>query len=175
MTSGLCECGCGLPTGPGSQYRQGHNRRALTEFRFDGTKQRWYVVMRNGKRYLWYRVVMWNKLGRELDRGETVHHINGDSTDDRPENLALLSPSEHSRLHGSTPEVAERMRRANAIAARNRDTRIDVVCAGCQVTFRAPRWRRERYGELYCTVDCANEARREGKTGIKRVMAERAA
>ncbi len=47
---------------------------------------------------MWARIVMENQLGRPLLVDEVVHHINGDSTDDRPENLALFaSHSEHMR------------------------------------------------------------------------------
>lgn len=37
-----------------------------------------------------HRLIMERKLGRPLVRGESVRHINGKRTDNRPENLELL-------------------------------------------------------------------------------------
>jgi hypothetical protein len=38
-------------------------------------------------------------LGRHLQPDEIVHHINGIVNDDRPENLAVMTQSEHAKLH----------------------------------------------------------------------------
>ena len=51
----------------------------------------------NGKQIRVHRHVMQEHLGRTLTSDEHVHHINGDSFDNRIENLEVLSNSEHQR------------------------------------------------------------------------------
>ena len=46
-----------------------------------------------------HRFIMQEHLGRKLGRNEYVHHINGDKQDNRLENLQVLTPLEHNRLH----------------------------------------------------------------------------
>lgn len=46
-----------------------------------------------------HRLVMAGVLGRMLASDEHVHHLDLDQTNNAPENLVILSPSQHSRLH----------------------------------------------------------------------------
>jgi hypothetical protein len=59
-----------------------------------------YIDIRIGNKYVKeHRYVMEQHLGRKLDKSEHIHHINGDRTDNRLENLDLISPSLHSKKH----------------------------------------------------------------------------
>ena len=53
------------------------------------------------------RLVCYETHGPPPD-GYHAHHINGDKTDDRPENLEWREPSEHGRWH-LTPERARKI------------------------------------------------------------------
>jgi hypothetical protein len=46
-----------------------------------------------------HRVVAEKMLGRPLERGEIVHHIDCNKKNDTPENLQVMTQSEHIRKH----------------------------------------------------------------------------
>lgn len=62
-----------------------------------------------------HRLVMARHLGRLLTTEEQVHHLNGDKTDNRIENLELLSQREHSAKHHA--EIRELRKRVKQLEA----------------------------------------------------------
>jgi hypothetical protein len=122
----------------------GMSRRLSAQPHLDTSRGRWAVTQRDGNPYLWYRIVVWNEIGRELDSDEQIHHINGDSTDDRVANLTVLSPAAHTRLH-----IQQRPSR-----------KVTLSCVHCGDDF-------ERYPSVavtsrFCSRRCRNEAQGAG-------------
>ena len=83
-----------------------------------------------------HRLVGCQIAGRILDRGEQVHHRNGVKTDNRPENLEVLTAHEHRVEH----------RKADSGLRMPGEPNIDVSCdCGCGERFpRFDRWGRPR-------------------------------
>ena len=90
-----------------------------------------------------YHVVWWLAYGECHPKGEDLHHINGDHTDDRVENLASMPRGEHRAKHRTVP-------------------RIDCVCTVCKkvYTIKETDLVHTRKG-LYCSRPCVNAGRKE--------------
>lgn len=85
-----------------------------------------------------HRLIAERTCGRLLASSEIVHHKNGVATDNRPENLQVISHREHRIIHAGTPsdtEVAELLREGK--------TSRQIIALGVG-SHRIVRVRRER-------------------------------
>jgi len=55
-----------------------------------------------------HRLVMEEILGRILERCEVVHHINGIKSDNRPDNLIVLTHQTHAAEHWDNPDTRKK-------------------------------------------------------------------
>ena len=116
---------------PGQLGRKNHNWKGGRVVASNG-----YVLIKVGKGHhladvrgyaYEHRVVAEQKVGRRLKKGEQVHHVNGDKTDNRPENLEVTATIRHHRAHHRTTTSNRRM---------PDETNPVVACAcGCGATF----------------------------------------
>ncbi|SRR6266496_951856 len=137
-----CHCGCGTlitthdKYGRRHFYKHGHRDRikypnpiikGKDHYNWKGGRSinsQGYVMVRceghpRARKSNRYRVrehvlVMEKHLDRYLNQGEEVHHINGNKSDNRIENLQLTNRKEHMRNHvknGMNKELYDKMRR----------------------------------------------------------------
>ena len=135
----LCLCGCRHPvSATATAYVSGHNlknlKRTVRHRRNIGLAQRraWqtkrkrlpigttykdafgYIHIKvfsgKGRWKLEHHLVMQQKIGRPICKGEIVHHLNARRDDNRPENLALCAnKSHHATVHRSLDLVVSRL------------------------------------------------------------------
>jgi hypothetical protein len=109
------------PLPPGTRGRHGNQRSGSEHYRWTSARivaEHGYVKVRvgnthpladdNGYAYE-HQLVAIAAIGRALAPGEVVHHRNENKTDNRWENLEVLTSSEHTRRHALERHAARRM------------------------------------------------------------------
>lgn len=74
-------------------YQQGIRSTTYKDGRYIG----WYKRDKSGERE--HRVVAEACLGRKLEKGEIVHHIDGNKQNNHPKNLRVMNNSDHRKAH----------------------------------------------------------------------------
>lgn len=65
--------------------------------------QKTTYIKENGQHQ--HRIVAQKLIGRQLKRGEIVHHKDGDKHNNDPKNLEVMTQSEHIKLHLHTKKI----------------------------------------------------------------------
>jgi hypothetical protein len=155
----FCSSPCAAPA-KGRRGRLNHNWKGGRRPHNHG-----YILVNLGPErgeVLEHRLVMEAHIGRALRSDEDVHHVNGIKTDNRIENLRLMSHVDHLRLHAEE-------RRGIKTGEWLHDT-----CGHC----RAPLMRRKshavRHEAVFCDRTCWREAKRAARERLLAMISDNA-
>jgi hypothetical protein len=84
------------------------NNRYNGGLSFDKEARRWKIMCRDGTQLWYYRGLMAAHVGRLLRPDELVHHLNEDPSDDRIENLEIVTRAEHINMHRAQLKFEQR-------------------------------------------------------------------
>lgn len=110
-----------------AEFRRYHNTRETWKGGHIGITTGYQYIRIDGKDIGEHILVAEKKIGRRLKEDEVVHHINGDKTDNRPENLQVMTNSEHVKLHHPKTKREKPCRRCEKV----RIIHGRGLCANC--------------------------------------------
>lgn len=77
------------------------------------------IITVDGKQIQLARHLVEVDLGRKLKYNEIVHHVNGNTLDDRPDNLQVMTRRQHTSFHNSGGYINVSPEQRRIIAGRN--------------------------------------------------------
>ena len=90
-------------------------------------KPDWYTGRKGSKHVFVHSVVMCEALGiTEIPKGFTVHHIDGNKTNNSIDNLALITNSGHSKLHMIQRRLCKVQRLSSCGVEKSKDESIET-------------------------------------------------
>lgn len=112
------------------------------------------LKLKNGKVVDEHRYIYTNYLQRELKYNEVIHHINGDKTDNRIENLELKSRQKHAKEHQCVGR-----------------TMINMTCNFCGKSFKKEltsvnHKKKKGQQNFYCSRSCQVKQQWNERKGI---------
>lgn len=131
------------------------NLSSFTMTKQDGRKYAHYWGEDEKRHYIYRYQWVWINANGPIPTGMTVHHKNEDSTDDRLENLELLSNEAHSLLH-MTEAHKRKMVEARGMKYHGL---LTFTCSTCGTSFTSHLARPRKY----CSLSCRNEGYRKPK------------
>lgn len=112
-------------------------------------------------RYQW----LWETEVGPIPDGMVLHHKNEDCTDDRLDNLELMTQQEHSRLHLTSARVGEWLKKRG----RERVATRECSLPGCTQLYRANKQGEGR--QQFCSRECYAKARPKRVALVRRSCA----
>jgi|SRR5580698_541328 hypothetical protein len=74
-------------------------------------KRMGYIMLRINNKYVWeHRLIVERELKIKLKKNQIVHHLNHNRTDNRIENLQVLTRRQHNHIHCVPAMIASRSR-----------------------------------------------------------------
>jgi hypothetical protein len=104
-----------------------------------------------------HRLVMEQMLGRPLSSEEIVHHIDRNQGNNLPDNLQIMTQSEHAAMHHAEASAARWAHHYDACVkcgTTEREHKGHGMCARCLAYYRnhpdGPRWSRDHDACVMC-------------------------